>query len=192
MGGNGTRPIPGRVSTLAARAVIASFVTWGLACEMTRPSVSRMLVCLDPSKVPEAHPGVKYTIFHAKVASHGWPLWFSFGTDLRESYATLFPNEFRHTALAGDLAFAGLLVFAAWSIFPGWRRQFSLADIIALTASVAVMMAFQIRAWNHQLDCAKIAIDLGVFSTALMMLRYLCQFSVPLVPSFLAVTRRCR
>ncbi len=170
MASNGTRPIGGQFGSLAARALLSGFVTWGSIYEMTRPSFDRMTVCIPRSKAPEVHPGVRYTIFTAKSTSRGWPFEFSLGTNMKGDVAP-FPNRFWPLALACDLAFVGLLCVSAGNLLRGWRRKVALADLLAVTAALAVMMAFQVRAWGHALDLAKVAVDVGVFSAALTIIR---------------------
>jgi hypothetical protein len=169
MGGNGTTRIRNRSSLLATRGLLAVLVAWGAIDEMKRPLFAPFH--LPPGAVAELFPGTKYTWVTWKFEQRGWPFVFLIRTNLPER-APGPRNEDHPLALACDLAFVGILVFAAWNVFRGWRRQVGLADILEITASLAVMMAFQVRAWGSALDYSKIAVDVGVFSAALTAIRY--------------------
>jgi hypothetical protein len=167
---SGTRPIV-RSGCLILRALLAGAVAWGSGREAMRPSFDRMLVFIPPEKAPEVHRGVRYTVTHATIASRGWPLEFSCKTGMKDDSAP-FPDQFLPVALTCDVVFVGVLMIASWLLL-SWRRlRFGLADLLAATTALAVTMAFQIWAWDHDLDLSKIAIDVGVFSLAVAIIRF--------------------
>jgi hypothetical protein len=120
--------------------------------------------------VAELYPRTKYTWVTFKYEQRGWPLVFSVRTNAPRGAAG-FGNEDSPVALAFDLALIALLAFAAWSLPREWQWQVSLADAFAVTASLAVMMTFQLQAFGHAIDWPKIAFDVGVFSAAVMSIR---------------------
>jgi hypothetical protein len=170
MGTSGTTRIRDISSLLATRGLLAVLVAWGAIDEMTRPLFAPFH--LPPGMIAELYPGTKYTWVTWKFEQRGWPFVFLIRTNLPERASGL-GNEDYPLAVACDLAFVGMLVFAAWNMFRGWRQQVGLADILAVTASLAVMMAFQVQAWDRALDYSKIAVDAGVFSATLTAIRYL-------------------
>jgi hypothetical protein len=97
----------------------------------------------------------------------GWPLAYLVRTN-----APSLQDEDDYVALACDFAFAGILTIAAWNLPCRWRWRFSIADILAIATSLGVTMAFQMRMWDDVLDSLIIAIDVGVFSTGMMSLRF--------------------
>ena len=175
MGSSGTERIRSRSSLLATRGLLAFFVAWGSIDEMKRPWFAPFH--LTPSKIAELYPGTKYTWVTWRFEQRGWPLVYLVRTNVPERAASGLRNEDLPLDLACDLAFVGILVFAAWSLVQRWRRQFGLADIFLVTASLAVMLAFQVRAWGHALDYSKAAIDVGVFSATFAIIRCLRKYA---------------
>ncbi len=139
---SGTRPIV-RSGCFVLRTLLAGAVAWGSGGEATRPSFDRMLVLIPPEKAPEMHPGIRYTVTHATIASRGWPLEFSCKTGMKKDIAP-FPDQFLPVALTCDIVFVGALTIASLQLL-SWRRlRFGLADLLAATTALAATMAFQI------------------------------------------------
>jgi hypothetical protein len=170
MSASGTTQIRNKSSLLATRVLLAILVAWGAIGEMTAPLLVPFR--LSPGTIAKLYPGTKYTSVTWKFEQRGWPFVFSIRTNLPER-APGPRNDDYPFGLACDFSFVGMLVFAVWSMLRRWRWQFGLADILGIMASLAIMIAFHVRVWDHALDCSKIAVDLGVFSAALAAIRLL-------------------
>jgi hypothetical protein len=90
-------------------------------------------------------------------------------------------------ALLCDFLVLGVLVVAAWNLLGTCRLQFYLADMLAVTTSVALTLSFHLVAWrqhfdpwDQQLKLSQFAIDVGVFSAAITILRVVREFAARL------------
>jgi hypothetical protein len=167
--------MPRRISLLAVRGLLALCVAWGAISEMTSPLFA--LFHLPVETIQRLYPKTKYTWVTWKYEQRGWPFSFVVRTNVPAG-ASEIKNEDDPVALACDLVLLGILVFAAWKLLRGWRRQFTLARALEITAALGVTMAFQIRAWDHNFDNAKIAIDIGVFSMVVMISRLMGRLAI--------------
>jgi hypothetical protein len=170
MAGNGMKLILGSVGHFGARTALASFVLWGSVFEMTRPSFDHF-ACLPCFDAPATPDGIRYTICRATFIRRGWPFEYSYKSDSLGSVVSVH-DKFWPFALAWDIAFVAVFLIAAWSLFGGWQMRFRLARLFDVMASLALMLTFHVRAWDHEVDWSKVAIDIGIFSTAFVLLRY--------------------
>jgi hypothetical protein len=163
------RQILERISLPAARVSLALFVAWGAVEEMTAPLFAQFH--LPPSAAEERGPPPHYWI-RRSYKQRGWPLVYY----VRTSPPTdnpLLRNEDNPFALACDIAFVALLMLASLNLFRGCGFRFGVADLLGATTALGATMAFHIWAWDHDLDWSKIAVDLGVFSTTVMVMGWM-------------------
>ncbi len=178
MESSGTRPINKRTTMLAARSLLALFVAYGSIFEMTRETAFTTLTRLDPGVPSAVSPGITYTLVRLKTALRGWPITFYVKTGLPERLSP-WAGGIHPAALLCDLIVLGVLIVAAWSLLGTWRLQFYLADLFAVTTSVALMMSFHLVAWHrsfepwrHQyFELSRIAVDVGAFCAAFTIIR---------------------
>jgi hypothetical protein len=161
--------MPRRISLLAVRGLLALFVAWGAIREITSPLFAPFHLPVET--IQRLYPKTKYTWMMWKYMQRGWPLVFAVRTNVPEG-ASEIKNEDNPLALACDVAFVAIIVFASWNLFRGWRLRFAMADLLAAMTALGVTMAFQMRMWDDVLDSSIIAIDIGVYSTAMMSLRF--------------------
>jgi hypothetical protein len=149
---------------VAARTLLALFVTWGTVVEMARTDT----FIINYWTLPAPPPNCKYTVARQQFTFVGWPLVF---------YSDKGPPGWvprlaavRPVALVCDLVVFGVRVVAGWNLPGRCRRQFSLADLLAVTTSVALTLSFHLVAWKHRFEFSLLAIDIGVFSVAVTFL----------------------
>jgi hypothetical protein len=162
---------------LAERTFLAIFVAWGSILEMTSAYVVPFHV---PVKTywPERRD-IRYTSALVKMTTQGWPVTFRLNTTLPKELSP-FKEGIRPGALLCDLIVLGVLVVAAWNLLGTCRLQFDLADMFTVTTSVALMLSFHIVAWDHHFEVSQFAIDVGVFSAAITIIRTMRKFAARL------------
>jgi hypothetical protein len=176
MDSNGTRQTGGRGRILAARTLLTLFVAWGSVLVMTRPAISMTHICLDPDKLAAVSPGVIYTIARVKITERGWPMEWSFKTDLVDELSPM-KSGIDPGPLLCDIIVLGILVVAAWSLPRAGQFGLGLADVFTIAISVALTVSFHMLAWYRHLDVSQFAVDVGVFCVAMIILRTVRHFA---------------
>jgi len=170
MGASGTTPTRGRGRILAARTFFALLVAWGAILEMTRPSTFTTHMPVTPGTASAVSPGVTYTSALVKTTVRGWPVEFYLKTNLAGGLSP-FNGGIRLEALLCDFIVLGVLVVAAWNLPGTCHLRFDLADMFTVTAAIALMLSFHIVAWNRHLELSQLAIDIGIFSAVIAIVR---------------------
>jgi hypothetical protein len=175
MESNGTRQIAKRGGLLAARAILPIFVAWGSILAMTSAYVVPFNLPVDTYWRDQPNT-TRYTHVLVTATTRGWPLQFDLRTSLRK-WPSPFEEGIRRGPLLGDLGVLGILVAAAWFLPRPRRLQASLADLLGLTASLAVTLAFHASAWGRELGLPQLAVDVGVFSAVVVALHIARRFA---------------
>jgi len=153
---------------LAARMFLALFVAWGSIVVMTEAFVLPFHVAIK-DYWPEMR-NYKYTFATVPFIQRGWPVEFYIKTGLPEGRSP-FHEGIRPAALLFDIVVLGVLVIAAWNLSGSFRRQFSLADMFAITTSIAVALSFHLVQWGRFFEPSRFAVDVGAFCVAFTTIR---------------------
>jgi hypothetical protein len=171
MESSGTKPAgPTRrnFTLLAVRTLLALFVAWGSIVVVTRSFVLPFPVAIK-DYWPEMR-NCRYTVATVKFTQRGWPAAFYVKTGL-PTRRSPFHEGIRPAALLYDMVVSGIVVVAAWNLFGPFRRQFSLADMFAVTTSVAMTLSFHLIQWGRCFQLSEFAVDVGAFCVAFSAIR---------------------